>query len=258
MGVCDISADYNGSIEFTSKFTSIEEPFLVWDAKNMSFRDKIADADNNCILFHSVDHLPAEMPKEASNHFGEQLCQFVEKVANSDINAPWEEQVKVLPAEISNAIICAHGELTPNYKYIAELRELNEKMAAKQQSAKRKHEENEIKNPSPKGLKRNLSLVTLSLQGHLFDTKCFNDAIDQCEEYGVQFRVIDLNVGNTNDQDTRVSIQLMTRNKMALEQCVDGISSIASKCGVQILQGDEASHDKEGDFYNIGLSLDKN
>jgi alpha-aminoadipic semialdehyde synthase len=71
MGVCDISADYNGSIEFTSKFTSIEEPFLVWDAKNMSFRDKIADADNNCILFHSVDHLPAEMPKEASNHFGE-------------------------------------------------------------------------------------------------------------------------------------------------------------------------------------------
>ena len=32
MGVCDISADYNGSIEFTSKFTSIEEPFLVWDA----------------------------------------------------------------------------------------------------------------------------------------------------------------------------------------------------------------------------------
>jgi alpha-aminoadipic semialdehyde synthase len=30
MGVCDISADYEGSIEFTKRFTSIEEPFLVW------------------------------------------------------------------------------------------------------------------------------------------------------------------------------------------------------------------------------------
>jgi alpha-aminoadipic semialdehyde synthase len=31
MGVTDISADYEGSIEFTSEFTSIEEPFLLWD-----------------------------------------------------------------------------------------------------------------------------------------------------------------------------------------------------------------------------------
>lgn len=31
MGVCDISADYEGSIEFTSEFTNIEEPFLVWN-----------------------------------------------------------------------------------------------------------------------------------------------------------------------------------------------------------------------------------
>jgi hypothetical protein len=36
------------------------------------FKEKISDAkkDENYILFHSVDHLPAEMPLEASNHFG--------------------------------------------------------------------------------------------------------------------------------------------------------------------------------------------
>ena len=45
MGVCDISADYEGSIEFTSEFTSIEEPFLVWDCINQEFKRKIADAD---------------------------------------------------------------------------------------------------------------------------------------------------------------------------------------------------------------------
>ena len=36
------------------------------------------------ILFHSVDHLPAEMPKEASNHFGSQLIPFVKAVATSN------------------------------------------------------------------------------------------------------------------------------------------------------------------------------
>ena len=180
MGVCDISADYEGSIEFTERFTSIEEPFLVWDAMNEEFKEKIDEADDKCILFHSVDHLPAEMPKEASNHFGEQLCQFVEKVARSDINKPFAEQKADLPIEIYNAIICCAGELTPQFSYIAELRAMNEQMTKYQENLKI-----ELKEQSPglrKGIKRNLSLVTISLQGHLFDTKCFNKCIDICEE----------------------------------------------------------------------------
>lgn len=102
MGVCDISADYEGSIEFTRKFTSIEEPFLLFDAtvpekdcqdNAGSFLSKIGDAksgDNN-ILFHCVDHLPAEMPKEASNHFGSQLYPFIARVVSSDFDKPFEE-----------------------------------------------------------------------------------------------------------------------------------------------------------------------
>jgi alpha-aminoadipic semialdehyde synthase len=70
MGVCDISADYDGSIDFTRRFTSIEEPFICFDIMKDDFVEKINDANKDCILFHSVDHLPAEMPKEASNHFG--------------------------------------------------------------------------------------------------------------------------------------------------------------------------------------------
>lgn len=73
MGVCDISADYEGSVEFTERFTNIEQPFLLWDAKENEFKEKFEDINDHCILFHSVDHLPAEMPKEASNHFGEKL-----------------------------------------------------------------------------------------------------------------------------------------------------------------------------------------
>ena len=31
-----------------------------------------------------------------------------------------------VPPELKNAMICAHGSLTPPYKYIAELRKINE------------------------------------------------------------------------------------------------------------------------------------
>jgi alpha-aminoadipic semialdehyde synthase len=89
MGVCDISADYKGSIEFTRRFTSIEEPFIIYDATKGcegTFKDKISDASNgeNFILFHCVDHLPAEMPLEASNYFGSQLYPFLPKILNSN------------------------------------------------------------------------------------------------------------------------------------------------------------------------------
>ena len=77
MGLTDISADYQGSIEFTSRFTSIEDPFLLYDPVSQEFREKITDFRQNEILFHSVDHLPAEMPKEASDHFGSKLMPFV-------------------------------------------------------------------------------------------------------------------------------------------------------------------------------------
>ncbi len=35
-------------------------------------------------------------------------------------------QMEDIPGEIRRAIICAHGELTPSYKYIAELRRIKE------------------------------------------------------------------------------------------------------------------------------------
>ena len=128
MGVCDISADYEGSIEFTRQFTSIEEPFVVYDSIKDEFYEKINQNNENCILFHSVDHLPAEMPKEASNHFGSALLSFVEKVALSDNKKPFDLQKDELPPQIYNAIITCQGELTPNFKYITELRRINEKV----------------------------------------------------------------------------------------------------------------------------------
>lgn len=109
IGVTDISADYEGSVEFTSIFTSIEEPFLLYNAIDGEFKEKINDSlTESDILFTSVDHLPAEMPKEASNHFGSKLMPFVEAVVKSDFTKPFAEQTD-LPEEIRNACITAHG-----------------------------------------------------------------------------------------------------------------------------------------------------
>ena len=50
------------------------------------------------------------------------------QVVNSSLFDSWEDQEKQLPEEIFNAIICVNGELTDNFKYIADLREVNEKV----------------------------------------------------------------------------------------------------------------------------------
>ena len=61
LGVCDISCDFQGSIEFLKEFTSIERPFYVYNpAKDSVVHDDMAAPG---ILYHAVDHLPSECPR---------------------------------------------------------------------------------------------------------------------------------------------------------------------------------------------------
>ena len=77
VGLCDISCDREGSVEFLTEFTSIESPFYVYDCETGK-HDKSLDACKKAgILFHAVDHLPSECPLEASAHFGDKLLPFV-------------------------------------------------------------------------------------------------------------------------------------------------------------------------------------
>ena len=61
-----------------TSYSRIEEPFLLYNSETMSFKEKINEYKNEDILYTSVDHLPAEMPVEASRHFGSQLLPFIE------------------------------------------------------------------------------------------------------------------------------------------------------------------------------------
>ena len=60
-------------------------------------------------------------------------------------------------------------------------------------------------------------------------------------------------IGNTENQDTKVSLQLMTRNKMALEDTMESINKLADECGVEILTGEEESKGSEEQFYKKGF-----
>jgi alpha-aminoadipic semialdehyde synthase len=66
-----------------------------------------------------VDILPAELPREATHHFGDALFPFLDRLAVP----PPPGQFVNLPAELAGATIADAGELTPRFKYIEAIRE---------------------------------------------------------------------------------------------------------------------------------------
>lgn len=69
----------------------------------------------------SVDNLPTELPREASLYFGDSLLPFLETIVKSDGRKPYPEQTD-LPPEIHRAVITSHGQLTPKFLYVLDLR----------------------------------------------------------------------------------------------------------------------------------------
>lgn len=133
------------------------------------------------------------MPKEASNHFGERLLPFLKQIVMSDPSKKFEE-IDDLPGEIKNAIICVHGQLTPPYKYIAELRSYHDKIAKKQEEYELSMQENLRKASS---IKRGMGFATIVFSGSLFQTHFLNTCMDILTAADVKFRIIEWEIGNT-------------------------------------------------------------
>ncbi len=72
--VADISCDVNGPIATTTKASTIAEPVFGYDketGKEIDYKSK------NAIAVMSVDNLPCELPKDASDGFGDMFLQHV-------------------------------------------------------------------------------------------------------------------------------------------------------------------------------------
>jgi len=91
VSIADISCDINGSIELTSRATSIDEPFIQLGTE---FPEIMA-----------IDNLPAQFPRESSEHFASQLNSIIGSLAEGrDSNI------------IQRATIVEKGQLTQPYQ----------------------------------------------------------------------------------------------------------------------------------------------
>ncbi|XP_038608296.1 alpha-aminoadipic semialdehyde synthase, mitochondrial [Tachyglossus aculeatus] len=121
VAICDISADAGGSIEFMTECTTIDSPFCMYDADQHIIHDSV---EGSGILMCSIDNLPAQLPIEATEYFGDMLFPYVEEMLLSDATQPLESQ-NFSPV-VRDAVIASNGTLPEKYKYIQKLRESRE------------------------------------------------------------------------------------------------------------------------------------
>ncbi|EPB71355.1 saccharopine dehydrogenase [Ancylostoma ceylanicum] len=118
VAICDISADPGGSIEFMAECTTIDKPFTIYDADFHTTSDSF-DSPSGCLVC-SIDNMPAQMPLEATEQFGNLLFPYIFDMLNCTTEQPFD-RLACRP-EVKGAIITNEGKLTPNYEYIADLR----------------------------------------------------------------------------------------------------------------------------------------
>ncbi|XP_072856648.2 alpha-aminoadipic semialdehyde synthase, mitochondrial [Pogona vitticeps] len=121
VAICDISADTEGSIEFMTECTAIDRPFSMYDADQHIIHDSV---EGSGILMCSIDNLPAQLPIESTEYFGDMLFPYIEEMLLSDASEPFESQ-NYSPV-VRDAVIASNGSLTDKYKYIQKLRESRE------------------------------------------------------------------------------------------------------------------------------------
>ncbi len=111
--VGDISCDVNGSVEFTKKCTTPDNPTFVYDP----LTDTLTDGhQGRGILVMSIDNLPAEIPLESSVYFSGVLKKYIPPLACADFQASFEKCT--LPDEIRHAVILYKGEFASSYTYM--------------------------------------------------------------------------------------------------------------------------------------------
>ncbi|NXU71603.1 AASS protein, partial [Oreotrochilus melanogaster] len=121
LAICDISADTGGSIEFMTECTTIDSPFCMYDPDQHIIHDSV---EGSGILMCSIDNLPAQLPIEATEYFGDMLFPYIEEMLLSEGSEPLENQ-NYSPV-VRDAVIASNGSLTPKFEYIQKLRESRE------------------------------------------------------------------------------------------------------------------------------------
>lgn len=103
--VADISCDVDGPVASTLRASTIAEPFYGYDAQSES---EVAFNAPNAITVMAVDNLPCELPKDASEGFGD---MFLEHVIPAFFNNDAD-------GVLQRAKITENGKLTEAFAYL--------------------------------------------------------------------------------------------------------------------------------------------
>jgi len=104
--VADISCDVDGPIASTLRASTIAEPFYGYDSKSES---EVPFGTPNSIGVMAVDNLPCELPKDASEGFGD---MFMENVIPAFFNGDKDGILK------RSKITTNEGQLTDRFAYL--------------------------------------------------------------------------------------------------------------------------------------------
>ena len=106
--IADISCDVAGPIASTIRSSKISSPIYGYDPSTGLELDFM---DENAIAVMAVDNLPCELPRDASEHFGDELIKIVMPILLGD-----DPENILERASETNKL----GELMPDFSYLTE------------------------------------------------------------------------------------------------------------------------------------------
>jgi saccharopine dehydrogenase (NAD+, L-lysine-forming) len=109
----DASCDIEGGIECTVLTTEPDEPVYVYHPE--SDAADLGVAGQGPVVL-AVDILPSELPREASEYFGDILMPLLPAIASADYDLPTDRLA--LPPELLRGMILHRGQLTTPYRYL--------------------------------------------------------------------------------------------------------------------------------------------
>ena len=110
--VADISCDVNGPVASTLRASTIANPFYGYDPKTES--ETAFDAPG-AITVMAVDNLPCELPKDASEGFGEMFLEYVIPAFFNNDRDGILQRAKITTED---------GKLTPRFAYLQDYVEI--------------------------------------------------------------------------------------------------------------------------------------
>ena len=106
--VADISCDLNGPIACTLRASKVSDSVFGYDPTS---RNEVDFRNENAVAVMSIDNLPCELPKDASEDFGNEIMKSIlPALLNNDADGIlWKGTETTL-----------EGELTPQFEYLKE------------------------------------------------------------------------------------------------------------------------------------------